>query len=67
LQVPVMDVSRARERLGWRPERSSVDALSDLLAGMREGAGLDTPPLEPGGAGPLRLRELLSGVGARTG
>ena len=36
-------------------------------SGMREGAGLDTPPLEPGGAGPLRLRELLSGVGARLG
>jgi len=34
---------------------------------MREGAGLDTPPLEPGGAGPLRARELLSGVGGRTG
>jgi hypothetical protein len=34
---------------------------------MREGAGLDTPPLEAGGAGPLRARELLSGVGGRTG
>jgi len=67
LKTPLMDVSRAREQLGWRPERSSVDALQDLLAGMREGAGMDTPPLEPGGAGPLRLREVLSGVGARTG
>jgi UDP-glucose 4-epimerase len=67
LQCPLMDVARAREQLGWRPERSSIDAFCDLLAGMREGAGLETPPLEPGGAGPLRLREVLSGIGARTG
>jgi hypothetical protein len=32
---------------------------------MRRGAGLETPPLEPGGAGRLRLRELFTGVGAR--
>ena len=64
--VPVMDTTRARTELGWKPERSSTDALLDLLEGMREGAGLDTPPLEPGGAGPLRVREFASGVGART-
>jgi hypothetical protein len=62
-----MDCTRARQELGWRPQRSSTDALRDLLAGMREGAGLDTPPLEAGNAGPLRAREFLSGVGARTG
>ncbi len=67
LAVPVMDASRARQELEWTPTHSSTDALSELLAGMREGAGLDTPPLEPGNAGPLRLRELLSGVGARRG
>jgi nucleoside-diphosphate-sugar epimerase len=67
LNVPLMDVSRARELLGWSPRHSATDALRDLLAGMREGSGLDTPPLEAGGAGPLRARELLSGVGGRTG
>jgi UDP-glucose 4-epimerase len=65
LAVPVMDTTRARTELGWRPRRSSSDALLDLLDGMREGAGLDTPPLEPGGSGPLRVREFASGVGAR--
>jgi UDP-glucose 4-epimerase len=65
LSVPVMDTTRARTELGWRPRRSSTDALLDLLEGMREGAGLDTPPLEPGGSGPLRVREFASGVGAR--
>jgi UDP-glucose 4-epimerase len=67
LGVPLMDCTRAQEELGWRPRRSASDALRDLLAGMREGAGLETPPLEAGGAGPLRVREFLSGVGARTG
>ena len=65
LAVPVMDTARARIELGWKPERTSTEALLDLLEGLREGAGLDTPPLEPGGAGPLRAREFASGVGAR--
>jgi UDP-glucose 4-epimerase len=67
LGVPLMDVSRARSELGWSAQRSASDALLDLIDGIREGAGLDTPPLEPGGAGPLRAREFASGVGARTG
>ena len=67
LAVPLMDTSRARERLGWEPRRSAVDALSELLDGLRDGSGLETPPLEPGGAGPLRAREFLSGLGARLG
>src|SRR5918998_1571356 len=66
LAVPVMDTTRIRTELGWKPQWSSSDALLDLLGGMRDGAGLDTPPLEPGGAGPLRAREFASGVGART-
>jgi UDP-glucose 4-epimerase len=63
--VPVMDTTRARTELGWRASRTSTDALLELIEGMRDGAGLDTPPLEPGGAGPLRIRELASGVGGR--
>ena len=67
LAVPLMDLTRARSELGWSPQRSAGEALLELLEGMRAGAGLDTPPLEPGGAGPLRAREFASGVGARTG
>jgi UDP-glucose 4-epimerase len=67
LGVPLMEVSRARSELGWSPQRSGSEALLDLLEGIREGAGLETPPLEPGGAGPRRAREFASGVGARTG
>jgi UDP-glucose 4-epimerase len=66
LAVPVMDTARIRRELGWKPARTSSEALLDLIEGMHDGAGLDTPPLEPGGAGPLRAREFASGVGART-
>jgi nucleoside-diphosphate-sugar epimerase len=65
LAVPVMDTARAREVLGWRPRRSSEEALMELLEGMRDGEGLPTPPLDPAASGRLRLRELLTGVGGR--
>jgi UDP-glucose 4-epimerase len=65
LQVPLMDTRRAREQLGWTPRHSSTSALAELLAGMREPAGLDTPPLEPRAGGPLHVRELLTGLGRR--
>jgi len=66
LQVPLLDTRRAREHLGWKPERTATEALGELLEGMREPAGLETPPLEPRAGGPLRIREILTGVGKRT-
>jgi UDP-glucose 4-epimerase len=66
LQVPLLDTRRAREHLGWKPERTATEALAELLEGMREPAGLETPPLEPRAGGPLRIREILTGVGKRT-
>ncbi len=66
LEAPLMDVSRARSELGWSPTRSAGEALLELLDAMRRGDGVATPPLAPGGAGPLRLRELLTGVGGRS-
>jgi nucleoside-diphosphate-sugar epimerase len=67
LGVPLMDTTRAREELGWEPRSSSVEALRDLLAGIRGREGIDTPPLAPGSGGPLRVREVLTGVGKRPG
>jgi UDP-glucose 4-epimerase len=67
LAVPIMDTSRAREELGWRPARDAGETLLELMSGMREGAGLPTPPMEPGGKGPLRASEVLAGVGRRLG
>ena len=65
LAVPLLDTTRAREELGWQPRRSAGDALLELLEGMRDGAGSETPPLDPGTSGPARVRELLTGVGGR--
>ncbi|MDP9400448.1 MAG: NAD-dependent epimerase/dehydratase family protein [Actinomycetota bacterium] len=63
LGVPIMDTGRIRRELAWSPRRTSSEAFLELFAGLRESAGLDTPPLAPDTGGPLRLRELLSGVG----
>jgi len=63
LAVPIMDCGRARRDLGWTPLHTATDAFLELFEGLRESAGLDTPPLAPDTGGPLRLRELLSGVG----
>jgi hypothetical protein len=38
---------------------------SDVLEGLRLGDGGPTPPLDAAAAGPLRLREFATGVGAR--
>jgi nucleoside-diphosphate-sugar epimerase len=65
LNVPVMDCTRAREVLRWRPKHTSVEALRELIEGIHDSAGIDTPPLAPGTGGPLRVRELLTGVGSR--
>jgi nucleoside-diphosphate-sugar epimerase len=67
LQSPLLDAGRARAELGWRPRFSATEALEDLLAGLREGAGGDTPPLDPQAGGPLRLREFRTGVGGSDG
>src|SRR4051795_448907 len=63
LAVPLMDCTRAREELGWTPARGADDAFLELLAGLRDGAGHPTPPLDPGTSGPMRVREVLTGVG----
>jgi nucleoside-diphosphate-sugar epimerase len=65
LGVPLMDSRRAEQVLGWTPRHSAAESLLDLLAGFREGAGLDTPPLDPQTGGPARAHELATGVGAR--
>jgi UDP-glucose 4-epimerase len=65
LGVPVMNTSRIRSELGWEPRKTAGDALLELLKGMRKGDGADTPPLESGGSGPQRIRELLTGIGGR--
>ncbi|HEX2195729.1 MAG TPA: NAD-dependent epimerase/dehydratase family protein [Actinomycetota bacterium] len=63
LQVPIMDTTRARTELGWKPRYDAADAILDLMEGLREGSGMDTPPLNPRAGGPARVKELLTRVG----
>jgi nucleoside-diphosphate-sugar epimerase len=62
--VPLMNTERARTELGWEPRHSAGEALRELLAGMAEGAGGRTPPLDPAAGGRFRVGEILSGIGA---
>lgn len=65
LGVPIMDTTRARTELGWEPRFTAEEALMDLLHGLRDGSGADTPPLAPESSGPMRVREIVTGVGSR--
>ncbi len=65
LGVPLLHAGRARTELGWTPRRGADEAFLELLEGIREGAGIDTPPLSPRSGGPARSRELAGGVGSR--
>jgi nucleoside-diphosphate-sugar epimerase len=63
LAVPLMDCARAHGELGWAARRGADDAFIELFDGIRERAGHPTPPLDPETSGPLRVREVLTGVG----
>lgn len=63
--VPLLDCTRARFELGWEPRRAATDALTELIEAMRRGTDYPTPPLARATSGPLRIRELTTGVGAR--
>jgi hypothetical protein len=63
LGVPLMSPERARDGLGWTPRHSAIEAITELVQGMREAAEAPTPPLAAGTSGPGRIRELLTGMG----
>jgi UDP-glucose 4-epimerase len=67
LSVPLLDSARARAELDWLPTYTAEQALAELIDGLRDGAGEDTPPLAPSRSGPLRVRELATRVGGRGG
>lgn len=67
LSLPVMDTSRAQTELGWHPTVSSLDAIAEMMEGMKEGAYGPTPPLDSRSGGRLRWRELATGLGGRAG
>jgi nucleoside-diphosphate-sugar epimerase len=65
VNAPMMDTTRAREVLGWRPEHDAVGAVQAFLAGIESNRGAPTPPLDPRTSGPLRRHEAATGVGER--
>jgi len=65
LGVPLMSSRRARDELGWTPRKDATTALTELLDGLRAGAGLNSPPLDPASSGTARANEFRTGVGAR--
>jgi UDP-glucose 4-epimerase len=65
LNVPLMDTARAHRELEWSPRYNSIQAVEELREAMRHGEGMETPPLDPATSGPLREREIRSGIGAR--
>jgi nucleoside-diphosphate-sugar epimerase len=65
LSLPIMDTARARTELGWQPTLSSLEAISEFLEGLRDGAGMQTPPLDPRAGGRFRHKEVTTGVGQR--
>ncbi len=65
LGVPLMSTERARAELGWVPGHTAIEAISELAAGMRDGADDQTAPLARSTSGPARIREFVTGVGGR--
>jgi UDP-glucose 4-epimerase len=61
---PLMSTAKARADLAWQPARSSLDALDQLLEGLRRAEGFPTPPLDAASSGPGRVTEFSTGVGS---
>ncbi|WP_445055579.1 NAD-dependent epimerase/dehydratase family protein [Streptomyces sp. SAS_269] len=45
LRLPLMDCSRARTELGWRPRHTAEEVLREFLDGLQQGAGMETEPM----------------------
>jgi UDP-glucose 4-epimerase len=60
--VPLMDSTRAREELGWTPRHDARETLLELLEGLRDESGMDTPPLAPDAGGRFRTGEWPPGA-----
>jgi nucleoside-diphosphate-sugar epimerase len=56
LRLPLLDAGRAHRELGWTPAHTGLEAVSEMLDGMADGAGGPTAPLAPTGAGDAASR-----------
>ncbi len=62
MQSPLLSTDRIRA-LGWVPRHDGPAVLRELLEGLHDRAGGDTPPLHPRAGGRFRMDELRTGVG----
>jgi UDP-glucose 4-epimerase len=60
--VPLLDCTRARNRLGWTPKWTSTGALADLLDGVAHNAHADSPPLRQRSMLDLLRRDVTQGL-----
>jgi len=51
LRLPLMDCTRARTELRWRPEHTANEVLEEFLDGLQQGAGASTEPMRGRKAG----------------
>lgn len=58
---PLLESGRAAQVLEWQPRISATDALRDLLAGMAEGAGTQSPAMRRRDPASVRLSGLVRG------
>lgn len=64
MRLPLMDTSRAMDELGWSPRFTAEETLTEFVRALREGTGMETPPLTARLRGG-RLAEIVTGVGSR--
>jgi len=50
LRSPLMDTSRAHLELGWSAKHDARATLLEFLDGLRDDAGMPTPPLDSAAA-----------------
>jgi nucleoside-diphosphate-sugar epimerase len=60
-RVCLLDPTRARSELGWRPRHDALTTLTDFAQGARDRAGTASPALVPQGGPREELRRLRPG------
>lgn len=58
-QTPLLDTTRARTVLGWKPEKDAGEALLETVRAMGAGQGGGTPVLRPRAGFPARALEVV--------
>jgi UDP-glucose 4-epimerase len=66
LDTPLVSSERIETELGWAARRSALETIEEVVDGLVDGAGGETPPPAPNGGLCGRLAELGEGVGERT-